>query len=133
MIPATASPPAAPAASRAALRAMAALHEACADPARLRLLNLLAAGELCVCDLVDLTALDQPFVSRHLARLRAAGVVDVARRGKFAYYRIADAAPARRAPLRAILDSLPGLHPHLARERRTAAAAVKRRHAAPCP
>jgi DNA-binding transcriptional ArsR family regulator len=130
MTPGIASPPAA---SRAALRAMAALHEACADPARLRLLNLLAAGELCVCDLVDLTALGQPFVSRHLARLRSAGLVEVARRGKFAYYRIADAALERPSPLPGILDALPTLHTHLARERRTATAAVKRRHAAPCP
>ncbi len=130
MTPASASPPAA---SRAALRAMAALHEACADPARLRLLNLLAAGELCVCDLVGLTALGQPFVSRHLARLRRAALVDVARRGKFAYYRIAGAALDRPSPLRGILDALPTLHPHLARERRAAAAAAKRRLAAPCP
>ena len=57
-----------PTASRAALRRIAALHEACADPARLRLLNLLQSGELCVCDLTELTGMSQPFVSRHLAR-----------------------------------------------------------------
>ena len=125
---ATALPPA----PRAALGAIASLHEACADPTRLRLLNLLAAGELCVCDLTALTALGQPFVSRHLARLRAAGVVTVERRGKYAYYRIGRLAPALTRQLTAVLSSLNDAHTQLARERRRAAAAVKRRHALPC-
>ncbi len=127
-----AAPPALTAAPRAALRGMAAVHEACADPARLRLLNLLAAGELCVCDLVDITGLGQPFVSRHLARLRRASLVDVERRGKFAYYRIADNTPSGGALLGASLDALGKLHPFLARERRVASDAVRRRRALPC-
>lgn len=121
-----------PPATRQALRAIAALHEACADPARLRLLNLLAAGELCVCDLTALTGLGQPFVSRHLARLRAAGVVTVARRGKFAYYRVAELAPALARPLEALLTGPLAADPRLVRERRAAAAAVRRRLALPC-
>lgn len=126
---ATALPPA----SRSALDAIATMHEACADPARLRLLNLLAAGELCVCDLVALTALDQPFVSRHLARLRTAGLVDVARRGRFAYYRLAEVPPALEAQRAALVAALHEAHPALARERRAADAAVHRRAATPCP
>lgn len=63
-----------------------------ADPTRLRLLNLLAAGELCVCDLVELIRLPQPTVSRHLAYLRRCGLVEVTREAKYAHYRLA--APA---------------------------------------
>ena len=44
-------------------------------------------GELCVCDLVDLLALPQPLVSRHLAYLRRTGLVEVTRESKFAHYR----------------------------------------------
>lgn len=119
-------------AARSALRGIAALHEACADPARLRLLNLLAGGELCVCDLVDLTGESQPFVSRHLARLREAGLVAVERRRKFAYYQLAALeAPAQRQ-LDALLDGVHAADPRLRRERATASAAAARRGATPC-
>jgi DNA-binding transcriptional ArsR family regulator len=51
---------------------IAGLLKACADPTRLRLLNLLAReGEVCVCHLVDVLGTNQPKVSRHLAYLRA--------------------------------------------------------------
>ncbi len=60
-----------------------------ADPVRLRILNLLAQGELCVCDLVDLLRLPQSTVSRHLGYLRRAGLVEAARAGKFAHYQLA--------------------------------------------
>lgn len=120
-------------AATAVLHSLADLHEACADPHRLRLLNLIAAGELCVCDLVELTGQSQPFVSRHLARLRSAGLAEVERRGKFAYYRLAkDDLPA---PLAASLASLvTGLDavPALRTERVAARATVARRRAAPC-
>jgi ArsR family transcriptional regulator, arsenate/arsenite/antimonite-responsive transcriptional repressor len=66
-----------------------ALFKAFADPTRLRILNVLAAGELCVCDLVELLALPQPAVSRHLAALRRAGLVTVARDWRFMHYRLA--------------------------------------------
>ncbi len=120
------------AATRHTLASVASLHEACGDPARLRLLNLLAAGELCVCDLVNLTGESQPFVSRHLARLRSAGVVEVERRSTFAYYRLAALdAPAQRQ-LDAILDGLIDSDARLTRERAHASAAVTKRGAIPC-
>ena len=121
-----------PTASRTALRRIAALHEACAEPARLRLLNLLQAGELCVCDLTALTGLSQPFVSRHLARLRAAEIVRVERRGKFAYYALAELAPGLAAQREAVLHAVAAAHPSLARERRAASIAVARRDRLPC-
>ena len=66
-----------------------ALFKAFADPTRLRILSLLAAGELCVCDIVEILELPQPTVSRHLAALRQAGLADVTREWKFAHYRLA--------------------------------------------
>jgi ArsR family transcriptional regulator len=118
--------------ARSALATAADLHEACADPTRLRLLNLLAGGELCVCDLVDLTQDSQPLVSRHLARLRAAGLVAVERRSKFAYYRLADLPSHHQRQLDAILDGLIAADSRLKAERKAAASSAAKRGAIPC-
>jgi len=67
--------------------ASAFLFKTLAEPTRLRLLNLLACGETCVCDLTDTLRLVQPKVSRHLAQLKRAGLVDARRDGKWTYYR----------------------------------------------
>jgi ArsR family transcriptional regulator len=61
-----------------------------ADSTRVRILNVLAAGELCVCDIVDILDLPQPAISRHLAYLRRAGLVEARREPRFAYYRLAE-------------------------------------------
>jgi ArsR family transcriptional regulator, arsenate/arsenite/antimonite-responsive transcriptional repressor len=124
--------PTVPPATRTALRNIAALHEACGDPARLRLLNLLAGGELCVCDLQELTGASQPFVSRHLARLRDAGIVEVERRSKFAYYSLAALPTHAQRQLDAILDGLHASDARLRRERAAAAATAAKRGALPC-
>jgi ArsR family transcriptional regulator len=65
------------------------LFRALADPTRLRLLNLMADQEVCVCYLVEILGLPQPKISRHLAYLRAAGLVDARRDGKWMHYKIA--------------------------------------------
>lgn len=66
------------------------LLSAMSDPTRLRLLSLIAHnGEICVCDLIDVTALPQPKVSRHLATLRHAGWVTDRREGQWMHYSIA--------------------------------------------
>jgi ArsR family transcriptional regulator len=67
-----------------------AVFKGFADPTRIRILSSLAAGELCVCDLVDILRLPQPTVSRHLAYLRRTGLVEATREAKFAYYRLAE-------------------------------------------
>ena len=64
------------------------LFRAFADATRLRILNLLLMGELCVCDLGDVLKASQPKVSRHLAYLRRAGLVTVRRQGKWKYYAV---------------------------------------------
>ena len=51
------------------------LFRAFADPTRLRILNLLVEGEVCVCDLCGVLGEIQPKISRHLAYLRRAGLV----------------------------------------------------------
>lgn len=65
------------------------VFRAFADPTRLRILNLLIEGEVCVCDLCSILDEIQPKVSRHLAYLRRAGLVDVRRDGKWMHYRLA--------------------------------------------
>ena len=64
------------------------LFAALADPTRLRLLNLMAGREVCVCYFVEILKLGQPKISRHLAYLRSAGIVSARREGKWMHYRI---------------------------------------------
>src|SRR2546430_2183730 len=74
------------------------LFNALADRTRLRLLNLMAGGEVCVCYFVELLDEAQPKISRHLAYLRRAGVMAARREGKWMHYRVitpADPAAAR--------------------------------------
>ena len=68
---------------------LAAQFKALADPARVTILNRLAAAdEVCVCDFVAALDLAQPTVSHHLKVLREAGLVESSRRGTWAYYRL---------------------------------------------
>jgi ArsR family transcriptional regulator, arsenate/arsenite/antimonite-responsive transcriptional repressor len=62
-----------------------------ADPARLRLVSLIAAqprAEACVCNLTEPLGLSQPTVSHHLRVLNEAGVLERERRGRWVYYRL---------------------------------------------
>ncbi len=61
-----------------------------ADPTRLRILNLLLEGELCVCELCEVLAEIQPKVSRHLAYLRRLGLVTVRHNGKWRLYALTE-------------------------------------------
>lgn len=61
---------------------------ALADRNRLRLLNLMGDDEICVCFFVEILQMPQPKVSRHLAYLRRAGIVDARRDGKWIHYRM---------------------------------------------
>lgn len=62
---------------------------ALADRTRLRLLNLMHGREVCVCYFVEILQQGQPKISRHLAYLRSAGLVEVRREGKWMHYRMA--------------------------------------------
>jgi ArsR family transcriptional regulator len=67
---------------------METLFRALADRTRLRLINLLSDGEVCVCFFVEILGTNQPKISRHLAYLRRAGIVAARRDGKWIHYRI---------------------------------------------
>jgi ArsR family transcriptional regulator len=62
---------------------------ALSDRTRLRLLNLLREGEVCVCDLVEGVGAPQPTISRHLAVLRRAELVSARKEGLWMHYRLA--------------------------------------------
>lgn len=79
--------------------------QALADPARLRVLSMLAEapeGEVCVCNFVGPLGKSQPTVSHHLKVLTEAGLVHGERRGKWVWYSLDR---ARLAELRAAIDS----------------------------
>jgi ArsR family transcriptional regulator len=92
--------------SRAKTPDLAPLFAALADRTRLRLLNLIAGREVCVCYLVEVLRLGQPKISRHLAYLRNAGVVAARREGKWMHYRMERPEdPATSSVLDAVFDS----------------------------
>jgi ArsR family transcriptional regulator, arsenate/arsenite/antimonite-responsive transcriptional repressor len=63
---------------------------ALADRTRLRLLNLIGNREVCVCFFVEILGTNQPKISRHLAYLRRAGIVEARREGKWMHYRMSE-------------------------------------------
>jgi len=68
---------------------VASAFKVLSDPARLRLLTMIAATEeACVCNLTDELGLSQPTVSHHLKVLNNAGFVSREKRGTWAYYRL---------------------------------------------
>jgi ArsR family transcriptional regulator len=67
------------------------VFKALADPARVKLVSLIAAsdgGEACICDLTEPLGLTQPTVSHHMKLLVDSGLVSREQRGKWAYYRV---------------------------------------------
>ena len=74
---------------RAAAEDLAATFKALADPTRVAIVNRLSTTEsVCVCDLTAAFVLSQPTISHHLRLLRDAGLVEVERRGTWAYYKL---------------------------------------------
>jgi ArsR family transcriptional regulator, arsenate/arsenite/antimonite-responsive transcriptional repressor len=114
------------------LASLDARLKALADPTRMRILNLLWAGELCVCDVVELLSLPQPTVSRHLGALRRAGMVRVTREWKFAHYRLAQEGDAMHRALLGCVEAAPAVVPELIREREAARARAQARRGDPC-
>lgn len=74
--------------SRQRYEARARIAKALAHPSRLLMLDALQQGELCVCELTDLVGADQSTVSKHLAILRHAGIVEDRKEGVQTFYRI---------------------------------------------
>jgi ArsR family transcriptional regulator len=83
------------------------LFSALADNTRLRILALLAAGEICVCHIHGALAIPQPTASRHLAYLRRTGLVATRKEGLWVHYRIAvPSDPALASVVAATIDAL---------------------------
>jgi ArsR family transcriptional regulator len=82
---------------------LATMFKALADPARLRLLSMVASssGEVCACDLVGPSGKSQPTVSHHLSLLVEAGLLAREKRGRWAWYSVV---PERLAGLRNALS-----------------------------
>lgn len=67
---------------------MERFFQALGDTTRLRLLNLMGDQEICVCFFTEILGGPQPKISRHLAYLRSAGIVEARRDGKWMHYRV---------------------------------------------
>ena len=93
------------------LQWMDRVFKALADPTRVRILGLLAAGEVCVCHLHESLRLSQPLVSRHLAYLRRAGLVETRKEGLWVHYRLA---PVEDDVMRTLVDAVYHCVGHLA-------------------
>jgi ArsR family transcriptional regulator, arsenate/arsenite/antimonite-responsive transcriptional repressor len=94
-----------------------AVFRALSDRTRLRILNLLQGGELCVCDLVDILEVPQPTASRHLAYLRKTGLVKPRKEGHWNYYRLASTRRPFYERLRACLAVCCLEYPQLAQDK----------------
>jgi len=82
---------------------LATVFKALSDPARLRLLSMIASSperEMCACNLVEPIGKSQPTVSHHLSQLVDAGLLQREKRGRWAWFRID---PDRLAEIRAVL------------------------------
>jgi ArsR family transcriptional regulator, arsenate/arsenite/antimonite-responsive transcriptional repressor len=95
------APLGAPTLSLEEAEAGAALFAALADPARVRIVNLIATSDnpVCACHLIEPLGLSQPTVSHHLKRLVDAGLLEREQRGKWAYFSLTFEAGTRLAGL----------------------------------
>lgn len=93
--------------------ALTELLKAAADPTRLRILNLLREGAVCVSELQAVLALPQSTTSRHLATLRHTGLAVGNRRGTHAFYSLAPALSEELEAFHALLGRLCACDHHL--------------------
>ena len=93
------------------IRRLDVILKATADPTRLRLLNLLRLGNICVCDLQAVLQISQSNVSRHLAVLRHAGLVMDSRKGTRIVNAFMPPATPQAEALRELLDRCCPLDP----------------------
>jgi len=94
------------------------IFRAFSDRTRLRILSILTQGEHCVGDLVEILNVSQPKVSRHLAYLRKAGLVEAREQGLWNFYRLAPAKVPFHKKLLECLGACFGDVPEIARDGR---------------
>lgn len=114
-----------------ALDSIDTMFRAFSDRTRLRILHVLLNGELCVGDIVEILRAPQPRVSRHLAHLRKAGLVDVRRSGLWKHYSLATAKTSFHRRLLECLEKCFGEVPELQAD--NARAAKIRKSGGCCP
>jgi ArsR family transcriptional regulator, arsenate/arsenite/antimonite-responsive transcriptional repressor len=105
------------------------MFRAFSDRTRLRILHVLLGGELCVGDIVEILRAPQPRISRHLAYLRKANLVDVRKSGLWKHYSLVPAKTAFHRKLRECLEKCFGEVPEIKAD---AARAAKIRRAGGC-
>jgi ubiquinone/menaquinone biosynthesis C-methylase UbiE/DNA-binding transcriptional ArsR family regulator len=103
--------------------------KAAGEPTRVRILLLLAAGELSVKDLTVILSQSQPRLSRHLKLLAEAGLVERFREGSWVYFHVSDRTAAQRLALH-ILESIDPRDTVIRRDRERASALKKERELA---
>ncbi|GGE41887.1 ArsR family transcriptional regulator [Agaricicola taiwanensis] len=111
---------------KAPLDSILAALRAAGEPTRLRLLALLADGELNVTDLTEILGQSQPRISRHLKLLTEAALVERNREGSWAFFRLADRGPMA-ALARDLTSRITGDDPQVARDRERFAEVRKER------
>ncbi len=79
------------------MREFMSVVKALADESRVRGLMLLGEAELCLCQLIELLGLAPSTVSKHMAVLRQAGLIEVRKEGRWCYYRLAGRAAPKAA------------------------------------
>jgi ArsR family transcriptional regulator len=92
------------------------IFRAFSDRTRLRILGILRQGEACVGDLVEILKVPQPKVSRHLAYLRKAGLVEAREQGLWNFYRLATATTPFHKKMLECLGACFGDVPEIARD-----------------
>jgi ArsR family transcriptional regulator len=110
-----------------------AFARALADPTRWRIIHLVFARALCVCELADVLKLPQSTLSSHLRVIDGAGLLDCERREKWLFYRVK---PSFVPVLRAIFahfEATPQVVPALARDARKAETRITKREQNCCP
>jgi len=92
------------------MKAFLAIAKALSDRNRVRTLMFLRDGELCVCQIIEMLGLAPSTVSKHMAVLYQAGLVEMRKAGRWVYYRLADEGgdPCSLAAMRWVLGSLEG-------------------------
>lgn len=75
----------------AKMNELVGVAKALSDDNRVRVLMLLADGELCVCQIIEMLGLAPSTISEHMAVLHRAGLVEARKEGRWIYYRLADA------------------------------------------
>ena len=93
------------------------LFKALADRTRLRLISLIGDSEVCVCFFVAILKVSQPKISRHLAYMRRAGIVNARREGKWMHYRLSEPPDEHAARIFREVRATLTEHPELQRDR----------------